>query len=111
MTLGERLRDLREARSLTQSELGRQAGLTAAAVWQIERDKRGPNAATLQKLAGALGVSLDALMGRESDEELLKGDSGARVLLRGYQELMPEDRDAVRKVVEALRNKKEARER
>ena len=106
MTLGERLREFREERGLTQSELGRKASLTPAAVWQIENNNRKPSAVTLEKLARALVVSMDALMGRETDEALLGDDSSARVLLRGYQQLTSDDRDAVRGMVEALRRKR-----
>lgn len=58
------LRALRLAAGLSQSELARAAGLTQAGVWQVENGRRAPNAETLCKLAGALGVSTDALLGR-----------------------------------------------
>ncbi len=104
--IGGRVRQLREERGWTQSELAARAGLTASAVSQIESAKRSPNAETLQKLADGLEVSVDALMGRKSDEMLLAGDQDARVLLRGLQDLSPDDRRAVRAMVDALRRKK-----
>lgn len=55
-TLGENVERLREARGLTQEELGRLAGLHQTAIARIEKGERGPRLATLFKLAEGLGV-------------------------------------------------------
>lgn len=53
---GERLRELREARSLSQEKLGAKARLHRNAIGQIERAEIRATIETLEKLAHALGV-------------------------------------------------------
>lgn len=62
--LGERVRELREARGWSQSELGERAGLSQVHVSYIETGKRlGLAHETVSALADALGVSIDELEG------------------------------------------------
>ncbi len=103
--IGQRVKELREDRGWNQSELASRAGLTPAAVSQIEGGRRLPTAQTLQKLADALGASSDALMGRESDEKLLERDEDARLLLRSFHELSDDDRERIKLMVKAFRNR------
>lgn len=59
--LGDRLRFLREARGLTQEQLGEKAGITWHFVSSIERGRRGGAMETLAKLAAALDLTLSEL--------------------------------------------------
>lgn len=52
----------RRSRKMTQVELADKAGLTPAAVSQIENDLRSPMLETAKNLATALGVSIDYLV-------------------------------------------------
>ena len=61
-----RLAELRKKRGLTQAELAKKAGVPAAAISHFETGFRFPTAPTLTKLADALKVSIDFLVGRES---------------------------------------------
>lgn len=54
--VGDRLKDLRVARALTQEELAKEAGVGKNTVNRIERNETEPHMSTLRKLAGALGV-------------------------------------------------------
>ncbi|AXO32610.1 ImmA/IrrE family metallo-endopeptidase [Micromonospora sp. B006] len=56
--LGEALVTARRARGLTQGELAQAAGVTQAALSRYENDQREPDAAVLEKLAKALGVTV-----------------------------------------------------
>jgi transcriptional regulator with XRE-family HTH domain len=56
MEIGNRVRELRQVRGLTQRELGRRAGLSHGAVSHLELGIRMPAAATVEKIARALGV-------------------------------------------------------
>ena len=58
------LRALRERRGMTQAELGRRAGMPAAAVSHFETGLRTPALGSLVRLADALDTSVDALLGR-----------------------------------------------
>lgn len=59
---GERVRQLREARGISQEELGFQAGLHRTAVSFIERAQRSSTLDTIEKLARALDVDPSQLM-------------------------------------------------
>ena len=63
--LGAALRSLRVARHLSQGDLARLAGVSASAISQAERGRRGLSLETLLNLAGKLNITLD---------ELLRGD-------------------------------------
>ena len=53
----------REHRGLTQKALAAQVKMTAAQLSEIENGKKTGSVATLKKLAGALGVTIDELVG------------------------------------------------
>jgi transcriptional regulator with XRE-family HTH domain len=55
-----RLKELRERAGWTQKELAGRAGLTQAAISDLEQRRRAPLWETVLALAGALGVSTDA---------------------------------------------------
>jgi transcriptional regulator with XRE-family HTH domain len=55
---GEMLRELREARGLTQAELGERAGMAYQTIAKYERGASEPIWTTVTKLADALGVSV-----------------------------------------------------
>lgn len=59
----DRIREARELRDWTQEELGLYCGLSAMAVCHFERGRRKPCAANLVRLARALMVSSDYLLG------------------------------------------------
>ncbi len=61
MTIGERIRELRERRSYGQAELARLVGLTPNSVWAIEAGRQRPRPATLRKIAQLLRVPVEQL--------------------------------------------------
>lgn len=63
-SFGRNLKRIRELRRLTQAELGGRARIAPAAVSHFETGQREPSLESLVKLADALEVSLDALLGR-----------------------------------------------
>jgi transcriptional regulator with XRE-family HTH domain len=56
--VGREVRKLREERGWNQAKLAVEAGMAPSAVNQIENGKRSPSAASLTKLAEALGVGV-----------------------------------------------------
>lgn len=60
--VGAALKALRTERQLSQSELARAAGVSASAISQAERGRRGLSVDTLLTLAEALGLTLDELL-------------------------------------------------
>jgi transcriptional regulator with XRE-family HTH domain len=59
-TFSERLKQLRQARGLTQEGLARAAGVTTSAISKLEQLQIDPSWSTVQQLATALGVSVAA---------------------------------------------------
>ena len=56
--VGQQIRRFREAKGWNQAELAVYAGIGPSGISQIETGKRNPSAATLQKIADALGVGV-----------------------------------------------------
>ena len=66
--VASRLRELRETRGISMRTLAAKSGLSANALSMIERSKTSPSVSTLYKLADALGVSITAFFGSESQK-------------------------------------------
>ena len=63
LTLGERVKELREYLKLNQSELARKVGISQPTLWYIENQKhKSPTVQIVKKMAEALGVSIDYLV-------------------------------------------------
>lgn len=80
--IGQRLRELREARNISMRALATKSGLSANALSMIERGKASPSVSTLYKLADALGISITAFFGSHTEKKqvvLIKSDERARV--------------------------------
>ena len=75
--LGEQIARYRKARNLTQEELGRAAGVSTQAVSRWENGG-APDVALLPAIADKLGVTIDALFGREGGERVDIHDTVAR---------------------------------
>jgi transcriptional regulator with XRE-family HTH domain len=63
--LGEKIKELREARSITQDELATVLGLSRPTITKYERDERVPDLIIANRMAEHFGVSLDYLVGRK----------------------------------------------
>lgn len=66
MTIGERIREIRKSRGLTQRELGERLGLSYQSIAQWENDLRKPKSETILKIACALGVRYEDIVGLEA---------------------------------------------
>lgn len=63
----ERLKKLREQRSLNQADLAAVLNITTSALGMYEQGQREPNLDRVQQLAEYFGVSIDYLVGRTND--------------------------------------------
>ncbi len=61
--VGEKLKEIRTRRLLTQEELAARAGVSAATVVNVERNNQEPHFRTIRKLAKALDVDPTELLG------------------------------------------------
>jgi transcriptional regulator with XRE-family HTH domain len=59
--LGERLRYLRETRSLTQKQLALLASVSQATIAHVEKSTKDPSVETLRKIAAALDIHIATL--------------------------------------------------
>jgi len=67
VSLGQRIKQKRQALKITQQELAQSLGMTPQHISAIEQDKWAPSITLLPKLAEELGVSIDYLLtGKES---------------------------------------------
>lgn len=68
MTFGQRLRDLRLSKEITQKQLGATIGVAESTVSLYEADKRTPDNVILGALADYFNVTTDYLFGRTPTE-------------------------------------------
>lgn len=100
---GPRLVQLRQARGLTQEELGALIGLSNRMIAYYERDDAEPPGAQLAPLAKALRVTTDELLGLAPITETMRPRT-ARLMkrLQQIEELPAAEQRAVLKMVDAL---------
>jgi transcriptional regulator with XRE-family HTH domain len=67
--VGQRIRNLREQRGWSYSELAQNSGVSRSYLYQIETGESSPTGEKLKNIANALGVSTSDLLG-ESTERL-----------------------------------------
>jgi transcriptional regulator with XRE-family HTH domain len=77
-SLGEKLRQLRSERNISQRDLARLAGLSPNSISLIERDETSPSVATLQSLAGALNIRMSYFFEEEAPSSVLHIKSNER---------------------------------
>jgi transcriptional regulator with XRE-family HTH domain len=82
VNIGERLRELREARNISMRTLATKSGLSANALSMIERGRASPSVSTLYKLSEALGITITSFFGSDAERKqvvFLKSDERTRV--------------------------------
>lgn len=102
----ERLRSAREdLRGLSQGDLAKKTGLQPAAISHFETGRRKASFNNLRKLAKALNVTIDYLLGR-SDSSTAHGENAAK-LARHVENFSSEDMDLAENFLKMLsdRNK------
>jgi transcriptional regulator with XRE-family HTH domain len=105
---GDRLRHSREEKGLSQAELAQKTGFQPSAISHFESGRRAPSFDNLKKLADALAVSIDYLLGRES----LPTTAGpvAEKLFRNFERMSAEDQDDLAKFAALLADKNRRRQ-
>jgi transcriptional regulator with XRE-family HTH domain len=86
--IGEQIRKLRTEKKMTLDKLAEEAGLSKSYLWEIEnKSPPRPSAEKLAGLARALGVTVDFLLGTDSDQDLISAQD--RAFFREYQKMTP----------------------
>jgi len=99
-TFSDRLKAMRETRGMSQADLAKKTRLQPTAISHFETGARSPSFDNLRRLADALNVSTDYLIGR-SDEPILSGPT-ADNLFRGLENLSEADLAAMKMMKDAL---------
>lgn len=99
------LRRVRELKQLSQSELAAKAGLQPAAISHFENGRRAPSFANLRKLADALSVSIDYLLGREENPS----GAGPKIeaVFRHMQSMSDKDQETLEAMAKTLADRNE----
>lgn len=106
MVVAERIKNRRMELGITQTQLAKSARLTSAAISQFESGLRKPSFDALSKLAKALKVSTDFLLGmKQPGYEDILADPKVSVMFRGIMDLSEKDKDAMLEFYEFLKTR------
>jgi transcriptional regulator with XRE-family HTH domain len=94
-----RLKEARELRGLNQAEVAGRAGLQVSAISHFETGNRKPSFDNLRRLADALDVTTDYLLGRVKDAG---ATASADRLHRHIQQLRATDREFAESMIEQM---------
>ena len=71
MEIGQKLKELRVAKGLTQEELADRAELSKGFISQLERDITSPSIATLMDILQCLGTTINDFFSEEPEEQIV----------------------------------------
>lgn len=117
MNIGERIREARNAKSLTQKQLGDLSGTSEITIRQYELGKRQPRLKQLSRIALALNISVSELVEpgywdtlTPEDEENMWGPSGQQRVVTALKQMTQAGVEKVADYAEDIlpRYKKEA---
>ena len=90
--IGQRIRQTREKRSMSASDLARLTEVTPTAVWNWENNGIRPRPDTLATIAQVLGVTKDYLLaGERQDSSEIRGNTTATATATAVAEMSLED--------------------
>lgn len=101
--IGQRIRDLRKQKRMSQTELAKSSGVSQTTVTAWETGKAEPSSSAVARLADIFNVTTDYLLGRPNKQETKKDDvelSDDDVIMtwRG-KPLSDEDRELIRRIM------------
>lgn len=103
---GEKIRELRKERGLNQDQLAELASLNRVTIAKYESGRVEPGAQALSRIADALEVSTDVLLGRADEPEPERHEEQKTPQIRivsGWMEKMPkEDQDRVVQMMQLM---------
>ena len=88
---------------MSQAELAERAGLQASAISHFENGRRSPSFDNLKKLADALSVSIDYMLGRV--DEATSSGPAVQKLFRDLSKLTTADQESVAALADVLAKK------
>ena len=108
MTVGDRIKQLRKQKDLTQSDLAKEVDLTYIQIGRYETGKSNPSADVLQRLAKALETTTDFLMNGSTDEVVSAQLSDMELLnqFKEVEKMTPEDKNLIKTFIDAFITKR-----
>jgi transcriptional regulator with XRE-family HTH domain len=101
ISFGKKLRECREAKGLSQSELARQLGTNHSIIGKYERDEVKPTIDVVKKIANMLETTVGYLLGESDDINLLK-DPLMLKRLNDINHLLEKDKDNILYTLDGL---------
>lgn len=108
MDIGSRIKELRVAKKLTQTDLANKVGMSYIQIGRYEVSKSNPSAEVLQKIASALGTTTDYLM-KGNNDDVVSAQLDDLELLNQFKEiekLDKEDKYLVKTFIDAFITKR-----
>lgn len=97
--LGDKIRKLRKDNGLTLDKLAELSGSSKSYVWELEnKNPPRPSADKLSRIAVALGVTIEYFL--DQDNRVTEADAVDEMFFRKYQNMKPETKDKVRKMID-----------
>jgi len=87
--MGLLIRQIRESKQLTQTQLAEKAGVSRSQLSEIENEKKPANTRRLSAIANALNVSVTDLFDNTADEDY------KNLIIELMRDMSPPDRDAL----------------
>lgn len=112
MNFGERLKDIRNKRKMSQTELAELSGLHYTQIGRYEKGKSMPSSDVLSKFAEIFSISIDFLLEGSSDD-VAQSQINDRDLLKQFKEiesLSEKDKETVKIFLDAFITKKHIQE-
>jgi transcriptional regulator with XRE-family HTH domain len=101
------LRKTREEKGLSQADLAEKTGFQPSAISHFEAGRRSPSFDNLRRLADALSVTIDFLLGRQPDPQ--PAGPAAEQLFRNFEQMTSEDQDTLNSFAKMLAEKNKNR--
>jgi transcriptional regulator with XRE-family HTH domain len=98
MKIGHKVAELRKEKGISRDELGKLVGTSGAVIGRYERDEITPSVEIASKMAEALEVSLDYLVGSSS---VIIKDKKMAYRLELLEKIRKEDRETILRVMDA----------
>jgi transcriptional regulator with XRE-family HTH domain len=104
--IGERIKELRTQKGMTQQELAQIIGITYTSISYWESGKSKPDIFQIQKLADYFNVTIDYIYGKDNDdlESKLQNDKELRTLFRKAVDLNDEKKGKLNNILKASIN-------
>jgi transcriptional regulator with XRE-family HTH domain len=106
-SFGDRLRKTRDSKGLSQADLAQKAGFQPSAIAHFESDRRAPSFDNLRRLADALTVTIDFLLGRETEPKT--AGPVAEQLFRNFAQMSARDQETIADIAKMLAEKDKQR--